>query len=87
MLRNRFSLKSRLHSELVLSDVAAVAATLRFSKMRGERAQRSKKFHFLTLNQSNAYTLICVFFFYSFITYKNNFNFLGTSVAKEKFKR
>ena len=40
------------------------------SKTRGEHVQMSKKFHFLTLNQSNAYTLICVFFIYSFITYK-----------------
>ena len=43
MLRNRFSLKSSLHSELILPDVAAVAATRWFLISRGERAQRSWK--------------------------------------------
>ena len=52
---------------------------------RGERARRakklSKKFNLLTLNQSNAYIHICVVFKYSYISYKNNFNFLRICVA------
>ena len=47
----------------------------------------SKKFNLLTLNQSNAYIHICVVFKYSYISYKNNFNFLRICVAKENLKK
>jgi CrcB protein len=68
------------------------ALSLRSSNLnpRGERAtvqKLSKKFNLLTLNQSNAYMHICVVFKYSYISYKNNFNFLRICVAKENLKK